>query len=168
MQEGHLRLNELNRECKKIKKMTKVKQTFAKELGVEHWEDAVEAYPQYADERYCLIPKCFTIIQHLFYSALQRFVPSTSNLSGSALAALQQYCRKAMQSTAGSSVPANCPEETQVVKVTNQNGPVFGFNLAMKPMDITYHKISSMILNFPGLQAVIFKFDSFFDQQVRY
>ena len=31
--------------------MTKVKQAFAKELQLESWEDAVETYPQYAEER---------------------------------------------------------------------------------------------------------------------
>lgn len=36
--------------CKKIKKMLKLKQQFAKEVGVKSWEEAEQQYPRFANE----------------------------------------------------------------------------------------------------------------------
>ena len=43
-------LSALNTECKRVKKMRKLKETFANEVGVGSWEEASTNFPSFATE----------------------------------------------------------------------------------------------------------------------
>ena len=41
-------LRHLNQECKTVKRLQKLKQAFATEVGEDPWEEAMHKYPRYA------------------------------------------------------------------------------------------------------------------------
>ena len=43
-------LSHLNKTCKRLKKISKLKQQFAKKVGVTSWEEAEQQYPLFATE----------------------------------------------------------------------------------------------------------------------
>ena len=147
MKEGVITLNELNSECKRLKRITQLKQIFAAEVGVESWEEAMDVYPHHATE-----------------AALQRFL-SAPKLTGPCLAAFQQHCRKALQSSAPRPQLQGC-HSLQSIEETINGVTFYCFHLAMSPAEMTYQGVTAILPNFSGIVAAVVRFDLLSDQQV--
>ena len=80
-------LSSLNAECKRLKKMRRLKETFASEVGASSWEESASKYPHFATEE-----------------NLERYL-STTKISGPVLAAFQQFCRRASVSVTRKQLP---------------------------------------------------------------
>ena len=80
MEAEEIPLSSLNAECKRLKNMRKLKESFTNEVGATSWEEATSKYPSFATEQ-----------------NLERYL-SSSKLSGPVLAAFQQFCRRAVTS----------------------------------------------------------------------
>lgn len=88
--EGHIALNLLNKECKQIKQMDRVKPLFAREVGADSWEHAAQTYPQ-----------------HTMKAALKHCL-AVPKLAGPALLAFQQHCSRAVRTVATALPPQWC------------------------------------------------------------
>jgi len=117
--DGNILLRHLNQECKKIKRLQKLKQAFATEVGEDSWEKAMHKYPRYATE-----------------AALERFLV-VPKLAGSILTAFQQYCSRAIRTAATAAPPEGC-QSSQCLELSVNGSTYFGIHLALSPEDITY------------------------------
>ena len=79
---GEILITALNNECRRIKKMIVLKKAFCKGVGVESWDEAVEAFPSFATiegvekflhiepesaqfQQYCM--KAARLVNHIIY-----------------------------------------------------------------------------------------------------
>ena len=143
-----LSLSHLNKACKKIKKMLKLKQQFAKEVGVKSWEEAEQQYPRFASE-----------------SALERFA-SAPKLAGPILAAFQQYCSRTIR--AATTAPFDSCQATQSIELTVDGRSYHGMHLAMAPEDLTFQGLTTLLPQFPGFPLVIMRLSGRSDQEVSF
>lgn len=148
VRDGHLSLNFLNKECKRVKRMLKLKQVFASEVGANSWEQAAQAYPRHATE-----------------AALERFL-APAKLSGPTLTAFQQYCSRAVRTAATAPPPAGCCS-TQTVEVTQNGSTYYGTHLALLPEEITYQEITTHLPQFTGFTLVFMRLSGHSSQKVQ-
>ena len=143
---GEISLSHLNKECKRRKRLQKLKEAFANEVGEESWEQASHKYPRYATE-----------------AALERFVEAP-RLTGPILTAFQQYCSRAIR-TSTSAPPKEC-ESSQCVELTVQGSTYFGIHLVLAPENVTYQGMATFIPQFSGFPLVIMRVAGHSEQKV--
>lgn len=146
VRDDDLTLSRLNQECKKVKRLQKLKQSFASEVGEESWEEAMNKYPRYATE-----------------AALERFL-AAPKLAGSILSAFQQYCSRAIR-TATTAPPEGC-QSLQGVELSINGSTYFGTHLALSPEDITYQGIATFLPQCSGFPLVIMRLAGHSEQEV--
>ena len=129
-------LRHLNQECKTVKRLQKLKQAFATEVGEDSWEEAMHKYPHYATE-----------------AALERFL-AAPKLAGSILTAFQQYCSRAIRTAATAAPPEGC-QSSQCLELSVNGSTYFGIHLALSPEDITYQGMATFIPQFTGFPLII-------------
>lgn len=146
--DGDIPLRHLNQECKKNKRLQKLKQAFATEVGEDSWEKAMHKYPRYATE-----------------AALERFL-AVPKLAGSILTAFQQYCSRAIRTAATAAPPEGC-QSSQCLELSVNGSTYFGIHLALSPEDITYQGMATFIPQFTGFPLIIMRLAGHSKQEVR-
>ena len=141
-------LSHLNKTCKRLKKIAKLKQQFAKEVGVTSWEEAEQQYPLFATE-----------------AALERFVKAPK-LAGPVLAAFQQYCSRAIRST--TAAPLDGCQGAQSIELTVDGGSYLGVHLTMAPEELTFQNLTTLLPQFPGCPLIIMRVAGRSEQEVSF
>ena len=148
VRDEELPLSHLNKTCKRLKKISKLKQQFAQEVGVKSWEEAEEQYPLFATE-----------------AALERFVKAPK-LAGPVLAAFQQYCSRAIRST--TAAPLDSCQSAQSIEVTVDGGSYLGVHLPMAPEELTFQNLTTLLPHFPGCSLIIMRVAGCSEQEVSF
>ena len=133
-------LSALNSECKKVKKMRKLKESFAKEVGAGSWEEASTNYPSFATEQ-----------------NLERYL-SSSKLSGPVLAAFQQFCRRAVTSQVAVAPEGHTQSVSQVLSQTVEGKEYHSVHIKLPPADLTYGDVADVLPQTPGFSLVLGRF----------
>ncbi len=137
VQQGTLPLNRLNQECKEIKKLNRLKAEFAKEVGASSWEEAAEKYPRFTG-----------------VDALQPFMTAT-RLVGPSKTAFQQFCKRAIQSSAVTA-PSDHPQSQSICKEVGGN-ILHAIYLRSSPADVTFQEIATLLPQFGGFPLIVMR-----------
>lgn len=131
-------LSHLSQQCNDLKKLEKVRKIFAKEVGVESWEEAKQRYPIHSTD-----------------SQLQQFA-KTPMVGKTPHPALLHHCQKALKSL---STTEQSSDSNQQVAIINKEGPdgqtytaaLFG----VAGIELVYNTISKALPQFPGFTMAI-------------
>ena len=133
-------LSSLNAECKRLKKMRQLKETFASEVGASSWDESASKYPRFATEENL---ECYL---------------STTKLSGPVLAAFQQFCRRAIISEASVSLGSNSQSVSQVLTQTIEGKEYHSIHRKLLPKDLKYSHIAETLPQNLGFPVILGSF----------
>ena len=124
--------------------MNKLKQVFVDEVGLESWEEALSTYPQYASE-----------------VALEKF-STPKSLSGAAVVAFENYCRRAVLSTAAAQEPSGSSTLMEIAR----NDVFRALRMTVNPEQLSYQGVVSQIPAFNGFSVCVAHLSTLSSQQV--
>lgn len=133
-------LSALNTESKRVKKMRKLKESFANEVGVGSWEEASTKFPSFATEQ-----------------NLERYL-SSSKLSGPVLAAFEQFCKRAITSQVAVTPESHTKSVSQVLTQTVEGKEYHSVHIKLPPVDLTYGDVADILPQTPGFSLVLGRF----------
>ena len=140
VEEEEIPLSSLNAECKRLKKMKKLKESFTSEVGASSWEEAASKYPSFATEQ-----------------NLERYL-SSSKLSGPVLAAFQQFCRRAITSQVPVTLGSSSQSMLQVLTQTMEGKEYHSIHIKLPPADLTYGDMAAILPQNPGFPLILGSF----------
>lgn len=140
MEAEEIPLSSLNAECKRLKNMRKLKESFTNEVGATSWEEATSKYPSFATEQ-----------------NLERYL-SSSKLSGPVLAAFQQFCRRAVTSQVPLTPRNNSQSVLQILTQTMEGKEYHSVHIKLPPPDLTYGNIADILPQNPGFPLIVGSF----------